>query len=78
MMAGIKEVRVIKSTKNKKDEDRLRVAAYCRVSSDADDNLNSFFAQVKYYIALYGSNHEEPKMAFREGVCGRGNYWYAR
>lgn len=49
MTAGIKEVRVIKSTINKKDEDRLRVAAYCRVSSDADDNLNSFFAQVKYY-----------------------------
>ena len=49
MATGMKEVKVIKSTKNRKDEERLRVAAYCRVSSDAEDKLNSFFAQVKYY-----------------------------
>ena len=27
----------------------LRVAAYCRVSTDSDDQINSFIAQVKYY-----------------------------
>ena len=28
---------------------RIRVAAYCRVSSDSADQINSFMAQVKYY-----------------------------
>ena len=27
----------------------MRVAAYCRVSTDKDDQLNSFFAQMMYY-----------------------------
>lgn len=31
------------------DEIRLRVAAYCRVSSDSDDQLNSFAVQNAYY-----------------------------
>ena len=30
-------------------EVKLRVAAYCRVSSDSDDQLNSFAAQNRYY-----------------------------
>lgn len=28
---------------------RLRVAAYARVSTDSEDQLNSFESQVKYY-----------------------------
>lgn len=44
-----KEVIVIKPTKAQSKEDRLRVAAYCRVSTDSSDQLNSFFAQMKYY-----------------------------
>ena len=31
--------------------EKLRVAAYCRVSSDSDDQLNSFLAQVRHYTA---------------------------
>lgn len=34
---------------------KLRVAAYCRVSSDSTDQLNSFVAQLNYYTALIGS-----------------------
>jgi len=29
--------------------ERMRVAAYCRVSSDSEDQLNSYQSQVKYY-----------------------------
>ena len=72
MTARIKEVKVIKSTKNKKDEERLRVAAYCRVSSDAKDQLNSFFAQVKYYND-YIREHEDMVLVdiyADEGITG--------
>lgn len=31
------------------DDNIIRVAAYCRVSTDSNDQLNSFYAQVKYY-----------------------------
>ena len=31
---------------------KLRVAAYCRVSSDSSDQMNSFAAQLNYYTAL--------------------------
>jgi DNA invertase Pin-like site-specific DNA recombinase len=34
----------------------LRVAAYCRVSSDSDDQLHSFAAQTDYYTKLIGEN----------------------
>ena len=47
-MADIREIRVIKPTKNNAKE-KLRVAAYCRVSTDSDDQINSFIAQVRYY-----------------------------
>ena len=47
-MADIREIRVIKPTKNN-DKEKLRVAAYCRVSTDSDDQINSFIAQVRYY-----------------------------
>ena len=31
---------------------KLRVAAYCRVSSDSSDQMNSFAAQMNYYTML--------------------------
>lgn len=42
-----KEVKIIKPTLV--GDKTLRVAAYCRVSTDSTDQANSFFAQVKYY-----------------------------
>lgn len=35
---------------------KLRVAAYARVSSASDDQLNSFASQTQYYISLISSN----------------------
>lgn len=35
---------------------KLRVAAYCRVSSDSQDQLNSFAAQNAHYTALINDN----------------------
>jgi len=44
-----REVKVIRAASEIADKDILRVAAYCRVSTDSDDQVNSFIAQVKYY-----------------------------
>lgn len=41
----VKVIRALSDAENKK----LRVAAYCRVSTDSEDQVNSFIAQVKYY-----------------------------
>lgn len=45
----MKEVQVIRPTIGINADRTLRVAAYCRVSTDSDDQINSFIAQVKYY-----------------------------
>lgn len=44
-----REVKVIRAASEINEKDLLRVAAYCRVSTDSDDQANSFIAQVKYY-----------------------------
>lgn len=49
MAARNKEVQIIKPIRNGINEAKIRVGAYCRVSTDSEDQLNSFFAQVKYY-----------------------------
>ena len=51
--------RVIKIEAAEKPENaRLRVAAYTRVSSDSDDQLNSFAAQNRYYAELISGKSE--------------------
>jgi len=48
--------RVITIEATQRSEDfALRVAAYCRVSTDSLDQMNSFAAQQKYYTALISS-----------------------
>lgn len=60
----MKDVEVIKarntlSTKARTNfAKRLRVAAYCRVSTDSEDQLNSYKSQVKYYTDLIKSKSE--------------------
>ena len=49
-----RSVIVIDATEHPR-EVKLRVAAYCRVSSDSDDQLNSFAAQNQYYTTLIAS-----------------------
>ena len=52
--------------------DKLRTAAYARVSSDSDDQLNSFAAQVSYYSTLIRENEdwELVDIYADEGVTG--------
>lgn len=37
---------------------RLRVAAYCRVSTDSEDQLNSYKSQVAYYTEFIKGNSD--------------------
>lgn len=46
-----KKVIVIEAAQRPEAQE-LRVAAYCRVSSDSGDQMNSFAAQLNYYTAL--------------------------
>lgn len=60
----MKEVEVIKANRNLskssrgKNFERLRVAAYCRVSTDSEDQLNSYNSQKAYYTDLIQKNSE--------------------
>ena len=45
------EIIVIQPTKQLENK-IIRTAAYCRVSSDSEDQINSFLSQVQYYTAL--------------------------
>lgn len=46
-----KQVIVIEAAQ-RPEAQKLRVAAYCRVSSDSSDQMNSFAAQLNYYTTL--------------------------
>lgn len=48
---------------------RLRAAGYARVSSDSDDQLNSFSAQVRYYTNMIEQN---PNWEFTEVYADEG------
>lgn len=50
-------------------EERLNVAAYCRVSTDSDDQLNSYEAQVAYYSDYINKN---PKWHFVDIYADEG------
>lgn len=51
---------------------KLRVAAYCRVSSDSNDQMNSFMAQINYYNTLIQSreNWTMAGLYADEGITG--------
>ena len=42
--------------KKQTEESRIRIAAYCRVSTDSADQKDSFDAQVEYYTRYIGEN----------------------
>ena len=59
-------------TRQKPTPPQIRLAAYCRVSSDSSDQLHSFAAQIKYYTE-YCQRHPEYKLVdiyADEGVTG--------
>ena len=56
-MAQENTARVITIAATEQPQDiRLRVAAYARVSSSSDEQLNSFAAQNRYYTELISGN----------------------
>ncbi len=66
-----REVKIIKPTLTI-DTENIKVAAYCRVSTDKDDQINSFMSQVKYYTDYISSqnNFELVDIYADEGVSG--------
>ncbi|MED4587476.1 MULTISPECIES: recombinase family protein [Priestia] len=60
-MSGVEVIRANSNLANQKrgrEIERLRVAAYCRVSTDSEDQLNSYKSQVAYYSDLIKKNME--------------------
>lgn len=68
----IKQVQIIQPTIGAEAEKIIRAAAYCRVSTDSDDQLNSFFAQVSYYNELIRSQENTTLVDIYadEGITG--------
>lgn len=56
-------------TQNKPSDGLLRVAAYCRVSTDDEDQLNSYEAQVSYYKKYISQN---PQWRFVDIYADKG------
>lgn len=60
------------TAKSKEENKIIRLAAYCRVSSDSADQLHSFAAQIRYYKD-YEQKHPEYKLVdiyADEGLTG--------
>ncbi len=65
-------VTVIQPTITEEKSRMIRCAAYCRVSSDSEDQLNSFIAQLKYYENFLADSKTETliNVYADEGVTG--------
>ena len=65
-------VTVIQPTIAEEKAVRICCAAYCRVSSDSEDQLNSFMAQTRYYSQIFDNSETETLIDIYadEGVTG--------
>lgn len=65
-------VTVIQPTITEEKSAIIRCAAYCRVSSDSEDQLNSFMAQTRYYSQIFDNSKTETLIDIYadEGVTG--------
>ncbi len=65
-------VTIIPSIINETPDQKIRVAAYCRVSSDSSDQLNSFMAQLRYYENFLDESKTETLIGVYadEGITG--------
>lgn len=54
------------------DTTRIRVAAYCRVSSDSSDQLNSYMTQIRYFEKAISESEDEEFVGIYadEGITG--------
>lgn len=63
-MAGAKNITVIPAKKRvgntvtTEDKPKLKVAAYCRVSTDSEEQATSYDAQVEHYTEYIRKNPE--------------------
>ena len=60
------------SKKKEQNNEPIRLAAYCRVSTSSDDQIHSYIAQIKYYRE-YEKEHPECKLVnvyADEGITG--------
>ena len=62
----------------RKRKRKLRVAAYCRVSSEKDEQLNSFEVQVSYYTEKINSKAEWKFAGVYadEGITGNDHFMF--
>lgn len=65
-------VTIISPTMTAEQEQKIRVAAYCRVSSDSADQLNSYMAQMRYYEKFLAGSETEMLVSVYadEGITG--------
>lgn len=65
------KIEVIKPTKGEKEK-KIRVCAYCRVSSNHDDQVSSIKNQIRYYSDLLSKNpqYEFVGIYYDKGVSG--------
>ena len=65
-------VTVIQPTITEEKSAVIRCAAYCRVSSDSEDQINSFMAQTRYYSQIFENSETESLVDIYadEGVTG--------
>lgn len=75
--ASVRKVRIIPATKpapasGPRHSGRQRVAAYCRVSTDSEEQLNSYAAQKNYYTQKIEENPdwEMAGIFADEGITG--------
>lgn len=65
-------VTIIQPTITESQNMKIRCAAYCRVSSSSEDQLNSFMAQTRYYGKIFESSETETLVDVYadEGITG--------
>lgn len=65
-------VTVINPTITEDKESKIRVAAYCRVSTDSEDQLNSYMTQLRYYENFLADSETERLVSVYadEGITG--------
>ena len=67
-----KVTKIAENTINLTEQVKLRVAAYCRVSTDSDEQLESLDTQIKHYESYINANPEWEfaGLYYDEGITG--------
>ena len=65
-------ITVINPIRIEEQEDKIRIAAYCRVSTDSEDQLNSYMTQLRYYENFLSESETERLVSVYadEGITG--------